>query len=170
MTVAYTHTGKNDNVVVWYTFPSPDTFENRFYVAGGGGYSLSSVPTGGLPYGAVAGVTDAGYDAFTNGYDTVALLGNGTLNYDNMHMFAYKALGEMTTVGKAITPGFYGTTADTKIYTYFEGCSDGGREGWSQVQRWGEEYDGVVIGAPAFRYAQQQIVSLLSKSKPLTLC
>lgn len=44
-----------------------------------------------------------------------------------------------------------------KLYTYFEGCSDGGREAMSQVQRWGEEYDGVVAGAPAFRFAQQQV-------------
>ncbi|PSN75095.1 tannase and feruloyl esterase [Corynespora cassiicola Philippines] len=28
----------------------------------------------------------------------------------------------------------------------------------SQVQRWGEEYDGVVAGAPAFRFAQQQVL------------
>ena len=78
-------------------------------------------------------------------------------------MFGYKALGEMTTVGKALTQAFYGVASDAKIYTYYEGCSDGGREGWSQVQRWGEEYDGVIVGAPAFRYAQQQIVSRLSQ-------
>jgi len=76
-------------------------------------------------------------------------------------VFGYKALGEMTTVGKALTQAFYGVSSDAKIYTYYEGCSDGGREGWSQVQRWGEEYDGVIVGAPAFRYAQQQIVSHL---------
>lgn len=85
VTVSYTHSGKNDLVVTWYTFPSPETFKNRFYVAGGGGYSLSSDPTGGLTYGAVAGVTDAGYDAFSNSYDTVVLAGNGSLIYDNMH-------------------------------------------------------------------------------------
>ena len=65
----------------------------------------------------------------------------------------------MTIFGKALTQALYSTAADAKIYTYYEGCSDGGREGWSQVQRWGEEYDGVIVGAPAFRYAQQQIVS-----------
>jgi tannase len=162
VTVTYTHPGKDDQVVVWYSFPSPDSFENRFYVAGGGGYSLSSSVTGGLAYGAVSGATDAGYDAFTTSYDDVVLYGNGSINYDATYMFGFKALGEMTLVGKAVTKGFYGLTTDTKVYTYFEGCSDGGREGWSQVQRWGEEYDGVITGAPAFRYGQQQVVSNLS--------
>lgn len=103
---------------MWYTFPSPDDFTSRFYVGGGGGYSLLASPTGGLAYGAVAGVTDAGYDAINGvALDDVVLTGNGSVNYDNVYMFAYKALGEMTTVGKAITPSFYGLDADTKIYT-----------------------------------------------------
>jgi len=158
VTARYEHPGK-DTVVVWYTFPSPETFKNRFYVAGGGGYSLSSNPKGGLPYGAVAGVTDAGYNAINGvALDTVVLTGNGSINYDNVYMFAYKALGEMTQLGKAITPGFYGLDTTTKVYTYFEGCSDGGREGQSQIQRFGKEYDGAITGAPAFRYGQQQVV------------
>lgn len=73
-------------------------------------------------------------------------------------MFSYQALGEMTEIGKSLAQAFYDLSNDTKIYTYFEGCSDGGREGMSQVQRWGELYDGVVAGAPAFRFAQQQVL------------
>ena len=72
-------------------------------------------------------------------------------------MFSYQGLGEMTTIGKFLTSVLYGMSDDEKLYTYFEGCSDGGREGMSQIQRYGELYDGVVVGAPAFRYAQQQV-------------
>jgi tannase len=158
VTVTYTHTGKGDQVVIKYAFPSPSDFENRFYVAGGGGFSLSSDATGGLAYGAVGGATSAGYDAFDYSYDEVVLYGNGSINWDATHMFGYQALGEMTQVGKTLTKGFYGLSDDTKVYTYYEGCSDGGREGMSQVQRWGEEYDGVIAGAPAFRFAQQQVL------------
>jgi tannase len=157
VTIAYTHTGTFDTVLVKYAFPSPTDFKSRFYVAGGGGYSLSSDATGGLAYGAVSGATNAGYDAFSKSYDEVALFGNGSINWDAAHMFGYKALGEMTVIGKPLSQAFYGSSNDTKIYTYFEGCSDGGREGMSQVQRWGEEYDGVIAGAPAFRYAQLQV-------------
>jgi tannase len=157
VTVAYTHTGKGDEVVVKYAFPSPSDFKSRFYVAGGGGYSLSSDATGGLSYGAAGGATDAGYDAFSNSYDEVVLYGNGSINWDATYMFGYQALGEMTKIGKPLARGFYGLSGDTKIYTYYEGCSDGGREGMSQVQRWGEEYDGAITGAPAFRFGQQQV-------------
>ncbi|KAL4808651.1 Tannase/feruloyl esterase [Aspergillus unguis] len=162
VTVSYTHPGKDDTVVVKYAFPSPSEFKNRFYVAGGGGYSLNSDATGGLEYGAVSGATDAGYDAFNNEYDAIALLGNGSVNWDATHMFGYQALGEMTLLGKELTRGFYGLDSDDKLYTYYEGCSDGGREGMSQVQRWGELYDGAITGAPAFRYAQQQVLHIYS--------
>lgn len=156
--MSYEHPGK-DTVVVWYNFPSPEDFINRFYVGGGGGYALSADPTGGLAYGAVGGVTDAGYGAIAGTtLDDVILTGNGSVNWNAIYMFAYQGLGEMTQIGKAITPLFYGLDTNTKIYTYFEGCSDGGREGWSQIQRYGAEYDGAITGAPAMRYGQQQVV------------
>lgn len=169
VTITYTHTGKGDEVVVKYAFPQPSDFNNRFYVAGGGGFSLSSDATGGLEYGAASGATSAGYDAFDYSYDDVVLYGNGSINWDATYMFAYQALGEMTLVGKAITEGFYSLTNGTKIYTYFEGCSDGGREGMSQVQRWGEEYDGVIAGAPAMRFAQQQVHHVFSSAVEHTM-
>ena len=157
ISVSYAHTGKNDTVVLNYALPDPSNFENRFYVAGGGGYSLNSSSTSGLPYGAAGGCTDAGYDAFYTSYDEVVLFGNGSINWDATYMFSYQGLGEMTTIGKFLTSVLYGMSDDEKLYTYFEGCSDGGREGMSQIQRYGELYDGVVVGAPAFRYAQQQV-------------
>lgn len=156
VTVSYTHTGKNDTIALKYTFPEPSTFKNRFYLSGGGGFSLSSDATGGLVNGAASGATAAGYDAFDYSFDEKVLYGNGSINWDATYDFAYVALGELTTIGKPLTQAFYGLNG-TKIYTYFEGCSDGGREAMSQVQRWGEEYDGVVAGAPAFRFAQQQV-------------
>lgn len=44
VTVTYTHTGKGDTVVLKLAFPQPSDFENRFYVAGGGGCEQSPVP------------------------------------------------------------------------------------------------------------------------------
>lgn len=157
VTVSYTHTGKDDKVVLNYALPDPSYFEKRFYVAGGMGFTLSKSATGGLLYGVASGCTDAGYDAFSNSYDEVVLYGNGTINWDSTYMFAYQGLGEMAEIGKYITNNFYTMKSDEKLYTYFEGCSDGGREGMSQVQRYGDLYDGVVVGAPALRYAQQQV-------------
>ncbi|QIW94730.1 hypothetical protein AMS68_000248 [Peltaster fructicola] len=160
ITAQYTHTNKNDTVVVKYALPDPSSFASRFYTAGGGGYALSSSTTGGLPYGAASGATSAGYNAFSTDYDVAVLYGNGSINWDATHAFGYEALGEMTSIGKILTKNFYNTSG--KIYTYFQGCSDGGRQGMSQVQRWGDLYDGVVAGAPAFRYAHQQVNHVFS--------
>lgn len=158
VTVSYTHTGAGDNVVLWYTLPSPDAFQNRFYILGGFGYQISSgSPTGGLEYGAVSGATDVGYSGYTNNLDAVVLNGNGSLNWQNLHMFSYQAWGETAQVGKELTKAFY--SVEDKVYTYFEGCSDGGRQAMSQAQRYGDVYDGIVSGCPAFHYAQQQVVS-----------
>jgi tannase len=157
VTVAYSHTGKNDSILVKFAFPNPSTFKNRYYVAGGGGYALSSDAIGGLAYGASGAATSAGYDAFDYSYDEKALYGNGSVNWDAAVAFGYAAFGEMTVLAKPFTESFYGLSDAAKLYTYYEGCSNGGREGMSQVQRWGEEYDGVITGAPAFRCAHQQV-------------
>ncbi|KAF1996023.1 tannase and feruloyl esterase [Amniculicola lignicola CBS 123094] len=90
--------------------------------------------------------------------DAVFLLANGTINYQTLYMFGYNGIAEMTKMGKALSKAFYGKNGtDSKLYTYYQGCSEGGREGWSQVQRFPQEYDGVIPGAPAFRFAQQQV-------------
>ncbi|MBH1945711.1 tannase/feruloyl esterase family alpha/beta hydrolase, partial [Erythrobacter sp. YJ-T3-07] len=75
--------------------------------------------------------------------------------------------GELTMVAKPLLQGFYAT--DSKIYTYFEGCSDGGRQGLSQVQRYGDLYDGAILGAPAIRYGQLQPSHLFSNVVEKTL-
>lgn len=149
VTVTYLRTGTSNEVILQYGFPSPADFQYRFYLAGGFGYTLSTDTTSGLEYGAVSGASDAGYGALSGTtYDEVNLYGNGTINWDATHMFAYQALGELTLVGKPLTRGFYGMADDAKVYTYFEGCSDGGRQGMSQLQRYGGEYDGAALGAP----------------------
>ncbi|GAB1729595.1 hypothetical protein NU195Hw_g723t1 [Hortaea werneckii] len=170
VSMTYSHTGRDDEVALLYAFPAPSDFTNRFYVAGGGGYSLSSSATGGLEYGAAGGATGAGYGSLDGtSFDDAILYGNGSINWDATYMFGYQALGEMTIVGKPLTQAFYGMANGTKLYTYYEGCSDGGREGMSQVQRWGEEYDGVIAGAPAFRFAQQQVNHVFSSAVEHTM-
>lgn len=164
VTFAYSHDGWDDQVLVTYWMPSPSNYKNRFLATGGGGYQINSgnmsLP-GGVMYGAVSGLTNGGFGGFSDGVDAVSPKENGTENWQAVHMFGYQAIHEMTLLGKAFAQSFYPSTNQT-LYSYYQGCSEGGREGWSQVQRYGNQFDGAIIGAPAIRYAFQQVQHLYS--------
>lgn len=172
VTFAYSHDGRGDQVLVQYWMPDPAKFENRYLSTGGGGYAINSgdrsLP-GGVMYGAVAGKTDGGFGGFTTQADAAMLLANGTLDYETLYMFGYKAHWELSKIGKQFTRSFYNMAEKTKLYSYYQGCSEGGREGWSQVQRYGDEWDGAAIGAPAFRWSFQQTQHLYSNVVTQTL-
>lgn len=168
VTFSYSHVGKDDSVGLKYYMPSPSTFKNRYLEAGGAGYAInlgvSELPQG-LPLGAVGGTTDGGFP--DSAIDYAFPTANGTADWDAIYMFAYQAHGEATTIGKALSSNFYNTTS--KVYAYFGGCSDGGRQAWSQAQRYGDLYDGIIAGAPAFRMGQQQVNHLRKSSLSLSL-
>lgn len=65
--------------------------------------------------------------------------------------FGHRATHVATVVGKAVASRFYGRAPQR---AYFQGCSTGGRQGLAEVQRYPEDYDGVIAGAPvhASRY------------------
>lgn len=102
-------------------------------------------------------MTDGGFGSFDNEFSDVALIENGTVNWQATYMFGYQAHHELATIGKQLTRNIYNVSNSSKIYSYYQGCSEGGREGWSQVQRYPDQFDGIAVGAPAFRWAQQQV-------------
>lgn len=59
--------------------------------------------------------------------------------------FAYAGMHKSTLISKAIIEAFYG---QPQAFAYYVGCSDGGREGLQEVQRFPDDFDGYVIGAP----------------------
>ena len=159
VTMTYSHHGKNDKVLLNFWLPSPEKFENRWVSTGGFGYAINVESTlpGGVIYGAATGRTDGGFGGFDASFDNVFPLANGTSNQDALYMFGYQAHHEMSSIGKAFTKNFYSLSDSNKLYAYYQGFSEGGREGFSQVQRFTDEWDGAIIGAPAIRYGQQQV-------------
>ena len=61
--------------------------------------------------------------------------------------FADRAAHSLSLVAKAVMTAFYGTPP---AFSYFEGCSDGGREGLKEAQKYPADFDGIVAGAPAY--------------------
>jgi feruloyl esterase len=64
--------------------------------------------------------------------------------------YAYNALDKTTVIAKALIAKFYGRKPD---YSYFVGCSNGGRNGMMAAQRFPTYFDGIVSGDPTFRLA-----------------
>ncbi len=60
--------------------------------------------------------------------------------------FAYRGIHQMTETAKAAVKTYYGNNPQ---HSYFAGCSNGGRQALMEAQRFPEDYDGILAGAPA---------------------
>jgi hypothetical protein len=77
------------------------------------------------------------------GGDGVWALGGQPVRED----FAFRAAHAFAAAAKAIIASYYGRPP---AYSYFQGCSDGGREAMVETQRFPSDFNGVVAGSPAF--------------------
>ncbi len=116
-------------------------WNGKFQAVGGGGFA------GVISYGAMATAINRGYATASTdtGHSTPGgswALGHPELVTD----FAYRAIHETTVKAKAIVAAFYG---NGPRLSYFVGCSTGGRQGLMEAQRFPNDYDGIVAGAPA---------------------
>jgi hypothetical protein len=103
--------------------------------------------------------TDTGHAA--NGVDATWALGHPEKVID----FAHRAIHEMTFLSKATLKAFYG---DAPKHSYFANCSNGGRQALMEAQRYPEDYDGILAGAPA-NYWTHLLSSALWDAQATTL-
>lgn len=116
-------------------------WNGKFLAVGSGGWG------GSIAYDSMAEALRRGYatSATDDGYrggSAVFLVGHPAKFVD----FAYRAEHEMTVEAKAFIKSFYGREPR---YSYWNGCSGGGREGLLQAARYPDEFDGIIAGDPA---------------------
>ena len=140
--------------------PAPATWNERYQAFGGGGLAggpdITSLSAIGLTSlhpeavsaamdGFVVSITDAGHSV-DQSQGLFAVNPDGSFNETLFRDFAERAAHEMALKTKALARAFYGKEAK---FSYWIGCSTGGRQGLMEVQRHPEDFDGVLAGAPA---------------------
>lgn len=72
--------------------------------------------------------------------------------------FAYRSTWATAQVAKALTKAYY---SSVPRYTYFNGCSTGGRQGMVAAQRFPELFDGIIAGAPVLNQTGNGMLHLV---------
>jgi feruloyl esterase len=67
--------------------------------------------------------------------------------------FAYLAIHDMTVVARKVIPLYYGSGP---AFAFFNGCSTGGRQALMEAQRYPDDYNGILSGAPVIDYTHLQ--------------
>jgi feruloyl esterase len=127
-------------------------WNGKFQAVGNGGWS------GAINYSAMAQALRRGYA--TSSTDTGHAGGSGAFalgHPEKLIDFAWRSEHEMTIAAKALIAAFYGTPAR---YSYWVGCSAGGRQGLKEAQKFPQDYDGIVAGAPASDWTGRAAQSL----------
>jgi Tannase and feruloyl esterase len=146
----------NKPYAIGFAIALPDSWNGRFLFQGGGGLNGSITP----PLGAQAAGDSPG---LARGFAVVSTdTGHKGAVFDAAFMkdqiaaldFAYIAVGKVTVLAKQIIAQYYGQPAK---YSYYDGCSTGGREGMLMSQRYPTYFDGIVSGDPAMRTGYSNI-------------
>ncbi|KAL4922729.1 Tannase/feruloyl esterase [Aspergillus aurantiobrunneus] len=156
VTLAYTHNHETDfvNTQVW--LPIDDTWNGRLMGVGGGGFYCGLYPENMM---AMLGAVGEGYAAVSTdcGHTMLQGLGDwllehpGKVNGPLLEDFASVSLNDAAIIGKSVAESFYGKQPS---YSYFSGCSQGGRQGMILAQKYPDAFDGIVASSPAINFAE----------------
>lgn len=154
--IEYTHPGQNDVVNTWIGLPlDAADWNSRFQMAGGGGWVAGSETTINTPVvdGYSSSSTDGGHTGTASTADW-GLVSPGNTNWPPLWDFASVAIGEAAKLGLLATEIYFGSKP---TYSYWNGCSTGGRQGHAMAQKYPELFDGIVAGAPAINWEKFQL-------------
>jgi pimeloyl-ACP methyl ester carboxylesterase len=159
VTVTLTHPGANDKVTVQVWLPL-ENWTGRLISLGGSAWAAGHGPLSIAPLavkGYAAAATDAGLDGNLLDPSGWALKADGTVNTDLLTNFASRSIHDLAVVGKAVAASYY---HKAPTYSYWQGCSTGGRQGLVAAQKYPDDFDGILAGAPAIYWTKYAIAEL----------
>lgn len=152
---------------IWVGLPMNGEWNGRLQSLGGGVYcGFISAPISAVSEGYVGVTTDTGHEGFVppgvppdlaalfamlDG--SFAMLAPGEPNIPLQIDFSYRSEHLMAVIGKQLTRAFYG---HKPLFSYWNGCSTGGRQGLAMAQRYPWDYNGILAGAPAIHFDRFQ--------------
>jgi hypothetical protein len=167
----------SDGIGIEVWLPTHAQWNKRMRNYGGGGYvggghllpqnngaTLATAVGSKFPAPVIAGMgyatatTDAGQRWSQNG--SYAFLPDGSLNTTLLQDFSYRSLVEQAIKSKALVKLYYGAEPQ---FTYFDGHSTGGRQGWKIAQDYPDLYDGYLLAAPAISSSKFSMNSFYSQ-------
>ena len=131
-----------DSEIKFALWLPPSGWNGKYVQIGNGGWA------GAIPYRNFVDSLTRGYavagtdDGHEGGGGAAWAIGHPEKLID----FGYRAVHETSVQAKAIVRAFYGSDPSR---SYFIGCSDGGREALMEAQRYPDEFNGIIAGAPA---------------------
>jgi len=122
----------------------PAQWNHKYVGVGNGGLA------GKIVYSAMFNPVNRGYavsSTDTGHVATSANDGSWALGHmDRVINYGQRGVHEMALASKAIIQAYYSTAP---VHSYFQGCSFGGQQALTEVQRYPTDFDGVVAGDPA---------------------
>lgn len=134
-----------DEVHVWVWLP--EDWNGRLQAIGGGGTRATNGP------GAMAPAIEDGYAVVASDsgvrderQPNIFVAEDGAFDWQLFENWTYRGVRDSTMLAQAAVDAYYGEPA---AYSYWNGCSNGGRQGMAMTQRYPDLFDGVLAAAPA---------------------
>jgi hypothetical protein len=134
----------------------PSAWNGRLYMFGNGGYAGEALDAPGrvatmrraLARGFATAQMNTGHDAAAEPLATFAANPQKFLDY------AYRGVHVTALAAKRLLQAYYD---NAPRFSYFDGCSTGGRQGLISAQRFPDDFDGIVAGAPVLDFSGTMI-------------